>query len=395
MRGLVLAALGAAILCFTGGCDDGGGAAPTAPSVPLLTLTFTPIVSGLAEPTAIAHAGDGSGRLFVVEQGGQVRILRDGVLSPTPFLNLSGRILSGGERGLLGLAFPPGYADKGYFYVDYTRTGDGATVVSRFRGTADADLADLASEEVLLVVPQPFSNHNGGQLAFGPDGMLYVALGDGGSGGDPQGNGQNPDSLLGKLLRLDVEGGSTPGGPPYRIPPDNPFVGDSAARDEIWATGLRNPWRFSFDRLTGDLYIADVGQGRMEEIDFQAAASPGGANYGWNLFEGPACFIPAVGCLPPARYEPPAAFYDHSLGCSVTGGYVYRGPSGNPGLQGLYIYGDFCSGRLWGLQRVGSVWENRVLTETPFSISTFGEDEAGRLYLADYGAGTLYRIDQP
>jgi glucose/arabinose dehydrogenase len=355
-----------------------------------LTLTFTQVAAGLASPVAIVHAGDGSGRLFVVEQGGQIRILSGGILEPTPFLNISGRLVSGGEQGLLGLAFPPSYFGKAYFYVNYTRILDGSTVVSRFHLPADPNAADPASEEVLLVVPQPAGNHNGGQLAFGPDGFLYIALGDGGGGNDQFGNGQNPATLLGSLLRLDVEAGVNP----YLVPPDNPFVVDPAALDEIWATGLRNPWRFSFDRLSGDLYLGDVGQGSIEEIDFQPAASLGGENYGWNILEGPACFLPAVGCVPPAGYVPPVAFYDHTLGnCSVTGGYVYRGP-GNPGMQGRYFYGDFCSGRVGALRQVGNVWENQLIADTTFSISSFGEDEAGRLYLADYG-GTIFRIDQP
>ncbi|BCR05699.1 hypothetical protein DESUT3_27680 [Desulfuromonas versatilis] len=311
------------------------------------------------------------------------------MLLPVAFLDIADRVLAGGERGLLGLAFPPGFAQKGYFYVNYTRAGDGATVVSRFFLSADPDLALPGSEQILLSVPQPFSNHNGGQLAFGPDGFLYIGLGDGGSGGDPLGNGQNLGELLGKLLRLDVESGAAP----YGIPAGNPFALDPAARDEIWASGLRNPWRFSFDRLTGDLFVADVGQERWEEINFQEVASPGGANFGWNVLEGPDCFSPAAGCVAPARNVAPVAAYGHDLGCSVTGGYVYRGP-GNPDLQGIYLYGDFCSGRIWGLRPVGGGWANQLLVDSAFSISAFGEDEAGRVYLADYAAGEIFRIDQ-
>lgn len=355
-----------------------------------LGLSLTPVVSGLASPTVIAHAGDGSGRLFVVEQRGTVRIVDSGGgLLPTPFLDISALLLSGGEQGLLGLAFPPGFSSKRYFYVNYTRTPDGATVVSRFSVSANPDLADVTSEEVILVVSQPFANHNGGQLAFGPDGLLYVGLGDGGSGGDPLGNGQNKGTLLGKLLRLDVEAGVAP----YRIPPGNPFVADPTARGEIWALGLRNPWRFSFDRVDGDLYVADVGQSAWEEIDFQAAGTAGGANYGWNLLEGPACYSPAVGCVAPPLYSAPVAYYGHDFGCSVTGGYVYRGP-GNPGMQGIYFYGDFCSGRVWGLRRIGIGWQAELLQQTALAISSFGEDEAGRLYVADYTTGTIYRIDE-
>jgi glucose/arabinose dehydrogenase len=348
-----------------------------------LSLTFTPVATGIASPTVITNAGDGSGRLFLVEQTGTIRIVRNGVLLPAPFLNISDRLISGGERGLLGLAFPPGFSGKGYFYVNYTRSPDAATVVSRFFvSPADPDAALTTGEEIILTQAQPFANHNGGQLAFGPDGFLYVGLGDGGSGGDPQGNGQNPATLLGKLLRIDVEAGTAP----YAIPAGNPFA------NEIWASGLRNPWRFSFDRLTGDLFLADVGQNIWEEINFQAAGAAGGANYGWNIFEGPDCFSPAVGCVEPSAYSAPVAFYNHDLGCSVTGGHVYRGP-GNPGLQGVYLFGDFCSGRLWSLRPTVTSWSMELLTQTNFSISTFGEDEQGALYVADYGLGTIYRID--
>ncbi|WP_221249107.1 PQQ-dependent sugar dehydrogenase [Desulfuromonas versatilis] len=383
----VLLVLGGLSACGGGGGGGGGGDPPV--PTPSVSLVFTSAASGVAAPTSIGHAGDGSGRLFVTEQGGRVRVLRDGVLLPVAFLDIADRVLAGGERGLLGLAFPPGFAQKGYFYVNYTRAGDGATVVSRFFLSADPDLALPGSEQILLSVPQPFSNHNGGQLAFGPDGFLYIGLGDGGSGGDPLGNGQNLGELLGKLLRLDVESGAAP----YGIPAGNPFALDPAARDEIWASGLRNPWRFSFDRLTGDLFVADVGQERWEEINFQEVASPGGANFGWNVLEGPDCFSPAAGCVAPARNVAPVAAYGHDLGCSVTGGYVYRGP-GNPDLQGIYLYGDFCSGRIWGLRPVGGGWANQLLVDSAFSISAFGEDEAGRVYLADYAAGEIFRIDQ-
>lgn len=369
-----------------GGGGDGGGEPSTTP--PALSLEFTRTAAGLTSPTGIVHAGDGSGRLFVTEQGGRIRIVREGLLLPSPFLDIADRLSSGGERGLLGLAFPPGFAEKGYFYVNYTRSADGATVISRFFVSDDPDAALPASEEILLIVAQPFANHNGGQIAFGPDGFLYVGLGDGGGAGDPLGNGQDAGTLLGTLLRLDVEGANTP----YGIPADNPFVSDPLAADEIWATGLRNPWRFSFDRLTGDLFLADVGQNTWEEINFQTAASEGGANYGWNIVEGPDCFDPASGCAAPAGHVPPVAVYSHDLGCSVTGGYVYRGAD-HPDLQGLYLYGDFCSGRLWSLRQTEEGWHNELLSETDFAISAFGEDEAGRLFLADYATGEIYRID--
>lgn len=377
------------ILSCLSACGGGGSSSSSPPpqqGEPV--LAFTPVATNLIAPTTITHAGDGSNRLFLVEQAGTIRILRNGNLLGTAFLNISERVSSGGERGLLGLAFPPGFAEKGYFYVNYTRAADGSTVLSRFFVSPnDPDVA-LQTEEILLTVVQPFANHNGGQLAFGPDGFLYVGLGDGGSGGDPQGNSQNPATLLGKLLRIDVEAGTAP----YRIPPDNPFVADPGTLDEIWASGLRNPWRFSFDRSSGDLFLADVGQNSWEEINYQAAGSGGGANYGWNILEGPDCFN-SVSCLAPTGYSAPIAFYSHASGCSITGGYVYRGP-GNPALQGRYVYGDFCSGQISSLHRSGSAWEQTLLAETDFSISAFGEDEAGSLYVADYATGTLYRVDE-
>lgn len=383
------------LLAMTGGllvaCGGGGGGDSTTGDLEgPLTLSFTEVVSGLVSPTFITHAGDGSGRLFLLEQGGRVRISSGGVLLPAPFLDITDRVVSGGEQGLLGLAFPPGSGPREHFYVYYTRSGDGAGVLSRFAVSADPDLADAASEELLLMVTQPFANHNGGQLAFSPvDGYLYLGLGDGGGSGDPNGNGQNPTTLLGSLLRLEVENGSVG----YAIPVDNPFVGNPGGADEVWAYGLRNPWRFSFDRQNGDLYLADVGQAAWEEINLRPADAIGVANFGWNTFEADACFNPPVGCLPPADYLPPVDSYDHSFGTSVTGGYVYRGP-GNPLMQGTYFYGDFGSGRIWTLRLSGGVVQSQLLMDTSFNISSFGEDEAGRLYLADYSTGSVYRIDQ-
>ena len=344
----------------------------------------TLVASGFTRPLLATHAGDGSDRLFIVEQGGVVSILRNGTVEATPFLDISSRVSCCGERGLLGLAFPAGYSAKRYFYVNYTNTS-GTTVVARYHLTADDDVADFASEEILLTITQPFDNHNGGQIAFSPvDGFLYVAVGDGGSGGDPQNNAQDLDTLLGKILRIDVEGPAVP----YGVPGDNPFVG-VAGHDEIWALGLRNPFRFSFDRQTGDLYVGDVGQGSLEEIDFQSASSAGGENYGWRIMEGSQCFNPNP--CDPSGLVLPVVDYNHGLGCSVTGGFVYRG-SAHARMQGVYFYGDFCSGRLWGLKRDNGNWYNTLLLDTGFNVSSFGEDEEGELYVVDLG-GSVYRID--
>jgi glucose/arabinose dehydrogenase len=325
--------------------------------------------------------------MFIVERGGKIFVVKGGVSLPVPFLDISNRVTTtGSEQGLLGLAFPPDYATKGYFYVNYTRSPDGHTIVARYLITGDPDRADPDSETVLLTIAQPFANHNGGQLAFGPDGFLYIGTGDGGSGGDPQNRGQDAGALLGKLLRIDVESGAEP----YGIPPGNPFRADLDKLDEIWALGLRNPWRFSFDRQTGDLYIADVGQGSFEEVDVQDARSTGGENYGWRIMEGSMCFG-SLFCNQAGLTHPVVA-YDHSNGdCSVTGGMVYRGED-FPTMGGIYFYGDFCSGRIWGLRKQGSTWETSLLLDSAFLISTFGEDEAGRLYVADYGGGEIYEI---
>ncbi len=357
------------------------------------TLSFKLVAENLDRPVSMTHAGDDTGRFFIVEQRGRIMILTDEIHSE-PFLDITDRVQSpasngGNEEGLLGLAFPPGYEDQGYFYVYYTML-DGDNVVSRFQLTADPDVADPASEEQILVLPHPtYTNHNGGQLAFGPDGYLYIGTGDGGGGGDPLENAQDPSSLNGKLLRIDVETETEP----YAIPDDNPFVDDPAYRDEIWALGLRNPWRFSFDSQTGDLFIANVGQRDWEEVNFQPAHSPGGENYGWNIMEGEVCYPIGTTCdqtgltLPVHTY----ARVGFPNDCSVTGGYVYRG-SEFPALSGLYIYGDFCSGRIWGLRQNGDTWENQLLANTGFRISTFGMDQAGNLYVADMVAGEVFQI---
>ncbi|HYP06314.1 MAG TPA: PQQ-dependent sugar dehydrogenase, partial [Bryobacteraceae bacterium] len=325
--------------------------------------------------------------MFVVEQRGVIRIVKNGSLLEQPFLDWRSQVSCCGEQGLLGLAFSPSFDSNRTFYINYTDPS-GDTVISRMRvSEANPDLADRGSEQVVLRVDQPFSNHNGGNLMFGPEGYLYIGLGDGGSGGDPQNNGQRNEVLLGKMLRINVEGGQAT----YTTPADNPFINSSGGtRPEIWATGLRNPWKYSFDRETKDLWIADVGQNRAEEVNFQPGSSRGGENYGWRRMEGLECFQPTSGC-DRTGLTLPVLEYPRSQGQSVTGGYVYRGSS-FPGLRGFYVYSDFGSGNLWGLQRDGSNWDNRLLLATNRSVSTFGEDATGELYFASYGAGEIYRV---
>jgi glucose/arabinose dehydrogenase len=323
----------------------------------------------------------------VLEQPGRIRIVKDGQLLPVSFLDITGRVGSNGnEQGLLGIAFHPRFFENGYFYVNYT-DGNGDTSISRF--TASGDSADPASEKRLIHVPQPFANHNGGAMKFGPDGYLYIGLGDGGSQGDPYGNAQSGNTLLGKILRIDVDNGD-----PYAIPPDNPFAGSGEVYQEIWAYGLRNPWRFSFDQVTGDLWIGDVGQNSWEEIDRVPSGAPGGANFGWNKMEGT---HPFEGSNLP-DYVAPVAEYSHASGCSVTGGYVYSGSS-LPEWQGVYFYGDYCSGIIWGLAGASSDMvpvsagapQPVQLFQTNFRITTFGIDAAGELYLADRSGG-IYQL---
>jgi len=347
------------------------------------------VAGGFASPVDIQDANDGTRRLFIVEQGGTIRIIRDGAVLATPFLNITSRTRNNGECGLLGLAFPPGFREKRYFYVNYTDANCRNTVVARYRvSSMNNDAADASSEEVILQQAQPFSNHNGGQLAFGPDGFLYIGLGDGGSGGDPQNHGQTNTSLLGKMLRVDTESGTAP----YRVPPSNPFVNDARYRPEIWATGLRNPWRYSFDRETNDLWIADVGQNRAEEIDFQPGESTGGENYGWRTMEGLQCFNPATNCNRTGLTLPVHEYTRAQGDVSVTGGFVYRGARW-PSLRGTYIYADYISRRIWGLRREGPLFNNRLLMRMASgNPSTFGQDAAGELYVADH-AGIIHRIE--
>ncbi len=356
-------------------------------------LALQQVVDGLESPLFVGNAGDGSGRLFVIEQAGRIRIVRGGSLVAAPYLDIADRIVSGGEQGLLGLAFSRTFATDGLFYLDYT-DNDGNTVISEFRAPDPAaDTADPATERRLLHIDQPYPNHNGGNLLIARDGTLFVDMGDGGSGGDPQGNGQRRDTLLGKLLRVDPR--VTDSGAPYGIPADNPWPSTSGIRPEIWAYGLRNPWRASFDRATGDLWIGDVGQGSWEEVDVvraEASGLPtGGLDFGWNLMEGTHCYEPSSGC-PKDGLTLPVAEYDHGGGrCSITGGFVARGP-GVPGLAGTYVYGDYCSGTIWGLDAAVASPKPKVLLESGGSISSFGEDEAGDLYVTDIARGTVSRL---
>lgn len=354
------------------------------PTTPMPPVRLSLVAGGFEQPVFVTHAGDGSGRLFVVEQPGVIRVIEDGAALKTPFLDIRNRVAFRGERGLLSVAFHPNYASNGRFFVNYTSNRNGQTVVAEYRVSADPNVADT-SERIVLEIDQPFANHNGGQLQFGPDGYLYIGMGDGGAGGDPLGHGQNRATLLGALLRIDVDRGD-----PYAIPSDNPFVGQADARPEIYAYGLRNPWRFSFDRCNGRLFLADVGQDRIEEVDLIVK----GGNYGWNTMEGNACFPPGSVCVQ-GGFELPIATYAHSDpegGFSITGGYVYRGRQ-FPALMGRYFFADFVSTRLWSLTEVtADRWEMQTLMVAGFNISSFGEDEAGELYVTGFD-GNIYRLE--
>jgi len=365
-------------------CDSG----PTPPTVSIQVERVFPDLS-FQEMTNLVQPDDTSGLIFVTEQGGVIYSFS--AANPQQvdiFLDITDRVNRGGnEEGLLGLVFDPDYQGNGYFYVYYSVADPARSVLSRFSlDQENTDVADPESEVIIMEVEQPYSNHNAGQLAFGPDGYLYIALGDGGSAGDPLGNGQNLGTLLGSILRIDVSGLSGPGD--YEIPADNPFVGTEGAQEEIWAYGLRNPWRFSFDLQTGLLWAGDVGQSSWEEIDIITK----GANYGWNIMEGSHCYSPATGCNQ-SELTLPVVEYDHSQGCSVTGGYVYRGDQ-IASFQGYYIYGDYCSGNIWALAYDGSVvTENILLVDSGLSITSFGEDLAGNLYILDRQGGVYTLVE--
>lgn len=360
------------------------------PQTPVDAISLEQLpVEGLEKVTGLTHAFDE--RLFVIEQVGRIRIIENNELLPTPFLDIRDRVGSvDSEQGLLGLAFHPDYATpgaqyEGYFFVNYTDYS-GNTRVSRFSVSEnDPSRADPASEINYLVVNQPYANHNGGSLAFGPDGYLYIGLGDGGSQNDPQRNGQNTSVLLGKILRLDVD--SIDG--KYAIPIDNPFVNNPGARPEIWAFGLRNPWRISFDRATGDLFIADVGQNTYEEVNFQPSESHGGENYGWPIMEGNHC-LSGDNC-DRSGLTLPVFEYDHSQGCSISGGYIYRGQS-YPSMVGNYFVSDYCSGTIWRLFHDGSRWVSDPLLDSDLIIASFGEDVHGELYVINYWYGGIFRL---
>jgi hypothetical protein len=342
-------------------------------------VPLVPVLAGLASPVYVTNAHDGSNRLFIIEQPGRIRVLQPNASAATVFLDITSRVLSGGEQGLLGLAFHPQFSTNGRFYVDYTRRPDGATVIAEYTVSADANVA-LTTERTLLIIPQPFANHNGGMIEFGPDGYLYIGMGDGGSANDPGNRAQNLNELLGKILRIDVDHSN--GSQPYSSPADNPFVG-ATGRDEIYAYGLRNPWRFSFDRSTGELYVGDVGQGAREEIDIVER----GRNYGWRIMEGSICTNLDSALCSVVQVALPIAEYGHTGGrCSITGGYVYRGTRGSL-PSGAYLYGDYCTGEIFMLNGGAST----LLMDTTLSITSFGEDEAGEIYVVSQG-GTVYRL---
>jgi glucose/arabinose dehydrogenase len=375
----------ALLLLLAAGCGD----AKRPATVSTQSLTLQPLVSGFSSPLGLEQPNDSTNRLFVVEQGGRIKIVQNGGVLATAFLDISSKITTGGEMGLLGVAFHPNFSNNGKLYVNYVRTVSGQiqSVIAEYTASpANSNQVNVATERILLTVDQVgnFNNHKAGQLAFGPDGFLYFGLGDGGSGGDPFGHGQDTSTLLGKLMRIDVN--STDPGLQYHIPTDNPFA-TSGGRPEIWAFGFRNPWRFSFDRMGGRLFMADVGQDHFEEIDIVTK----GGNYGWNIMEGRHCFNPSSGCNMTGLILP-IAEYDHSEGNAVIGGFVYRG-SAIPSLQGQYVFGDLGTGKIWTLQETSpNTFTRTLVTDTNATISSFGQDVAGELYLVDIGSGSVSRI---
>ena len=379
--------LAAALL--TGACSS---SEPTSSEMPTpgSGLKLETISTDFDQPVFLTFPPGDATRLFVVEKDGLIRILENGNILPAPFLDLTGLTTKLDEQGLLGLAFAPDYATSGRFYVSYTAFGPapgGKSVIARYHVSADPNLADAASDTTILEVSQPAANHNGGMIVFGPGGYLYVGLGDGGGSGDPQGYGQSRNDLLGSLLRLDVSGAT------YTVPPDNPFVGTASVRGELWNYGLRNPWRFSFDRQTNELYIGDVGQGDREEVDVQPAAG-GGENYGWNRMEGMHCYPPGSNCTT-TGLTLPVLDYTHAAGCAITGGYVYRGAA-LPAIQGTYFYSDYCSGLLWSFRwQGGMVTEQHSWPQPPGNVTSFGEDAAGELYILTRGGGVYKIVAEP
>lgn len=383
-RSAVWAGAGLALVGLMIGCPS-GYAGSTAVPADMGSVALAPVVTGgLEKPLFLTHAGDGSDRLYVLEQPGRIRLLENGILSTAPFLDLTDRVLMDDtERGLLGLAFHPDYRRNGRLFVNYTRRPDGATVVAEYRRGRSPEMASR-DEQVLLVILQPESNHNGGMIAFGPDGYLYIGMGDGGAWGDPGNRAQNLDELLGKILRIDVDYGNA-----YAIPADNPYAKEGG-RPEIYALGMRNPWRFSFDRESGGLWVADVGQKKWEEVDLVTR----GGNYGWRVMEGAHCYNPAVAC-PTEGLALPVTEYGHEGGrCSIIGGYVYRGRAIRA-LRGTYVYGDFCSGEVFAFRPSSEGGAAPVvLLKTGFRISSFGEDGTGELYVVDLSGG-IHRLVPP
>lgn len=379
-------------LLLMASCGGGSGSSPNPPPPPPPFppgVSLTTYASNISNPVDIQFPPDNSGRMFVVNEAGTIEIVKDGNLVSVPFLDIQSKVKFSGEMGLLGLAFHPNYSQNGRFFLNYIRpvgSSGQETVIAEYRVSADADVANPASERVLFTASQPFENHKAGQMAFGPDGFLYISLGDGGSGGDPLGNGQNLQVLLGKMLRIDVD--SMDAGLQYHIPADNPFA-DGSGRKEIWAYGFRNPWRFSFERGTGRLFVADVGQEKWEEIDLVER----GKNYGWNTMEGMHCYSPASGCSM-TNLTLPIVEYDHSNNrAAVIGGYVYKG-SAIPGLTDIYTMADYGSGEIWALKQNSGQWTMTRLLSSGRSITCFGQDPAGEIYLGEQGGAILKLVAQ-